>query len=234
MVLGVTDFQINDSSEVLLSGILLFQLNGMLHPLIVKTDTSFQILNAKYSTDSLFGYTYIDKNRFSAIFTKNNNSPAASNVIFENDYFDNPSCSFVPITLTSQIIPCTDYTISKPIGPASFLIDTVSLASVDLNLYRNDLCISSGIDEQNNLDNAFDLFPNPANETVEIKLKDVTEGICKIRLINSYGKTVLVHEFNCADNKLYLDISKFAPGMYVLEALLPESLYKNTKLIIIR
>ena len=40
--------------------------------------------------------------------------------------------------------------------------------------------------------------------------------------------------FNCADNKLQLDISKFPPGMNVVEALLPEKLFIKTKLVIIR
>lgn len=78
------------------------------------------------------------------------------------------------------------------------------------------------------------VVPNPANESVEIRLQNVTEGICRIRLINSLGKIILAREFNCSDTTIQLDISKFPPGMYVVEVLLPEHLYKNTKLVIFR
>jgi hypothetical protein len=78
------------------------------------------------------------------------------------------------------------------------------------------------------------VVPNPANETVEITLRNVIDGICRIRLINTHGKVLLQKDFNCADKTQHFDVSRITPGIYFVEALLPESLYKNTKLVIVR
>ncbi|MEY3311773.1 MAG: Secretion system C-terminal sorting domain [Bacteroidota bacterium] len=125
-------------------------------------------------------------------------------------------------------------------GPAVFTARALLETLTDSLIYDDEnVCLQSGYFRLVNETKPVKIqdlivVPNPANATVEITIRNVTEGIFRIRLINSHGRSILQKEFNCADKSLHLDVSKFPPGMYFVEAMLPESLYKNTKLVIVR
>ncbi len=74
----------------------------------------------------------------------------------------------------------------------------------------------------------------PASETVSFILKNTTEGVCRLRLMNAIGKMVFENSFNCNEKKYSLNVSHFAPGIYHAEIEVSNSIHKNVKLVIVR
>lgn len=59
------------------------------------------------------------------------------------------------------------------------------------------------------------VFPNPANDILNINLGQVSEGMAQIQLINALGQ--IVHTEHTVDRTLFnLDVSSFDTGMYTL------------------
>jgi hypothetical protein len=78
------------------------------------------------------------------------------------------------------------------------------------------------------------VVPNPANETVEIKLNTIADGICHIRLMDALGNTVFKGSFNCSDKSYLLNVQKLVPGIYQSEVLINNIVIDNAKLVIVR
>jgi len=125
-------------------------------------------------------------------------------------------------------------------GPAVYTARALLETLTDSLVYDDEnVCLQSGYFRiLNNIKPVktpdLNVIPNPANEAVEITINNVTEGICRIRFTSALGKRVLEEQFNCANKAIKIDVSKFPQGLYFIEALLPETLYKNTKLVIVR
>ncbi len=175
-----------------------------------------------------------------------NNQVSGNEVPYDNEKFVNGKAiqysSSGSSALTNDITQLLQIAHQCPAagGPAVYTARALLETFTDSIVYDDEnFCLQSGyfrvINETKPVQiQELIVVPNPASESIEISLRNVTEGICRIRLINSHGKPLLQHEFNCADNVLQIDVSNIPPGMYFVEALLPESLYKNTKLVIVR
>lgn len=67
---------------------------------------------------------------------------------------------------------------------------------------------------------SFDVYPNPFNETLTIRISDqILNGDVSLRLIDFTGKLVHKELINSTslDNKIHLNVSDFLPGLYFLE-----------------
>jgi hypothetical protein len=125
-------------------------------------------------------------------------------------------------------------------GPAVFTARSLIGLLNDTIIYDDDnICLQAGYyRQQRNVENSklpdVEVIPNPASETVNFVLKNSTEGVCRILLMNSIGKTIFEGSFNCSLKSYSLDISHFAAGIYHAEIEISNSVYKNAKLVIVR
>lgn len=78
------------------------------------------------------------------------------------------------------------------------------------------------------------VIPNPANEYIEVRLKDPEEGICKISIQNAQGLKIFTGQFICNQSKYTIFTNSFATGVYTLSVRVNNSILENVKLVIIR
>ncbi len=66
---------------------------------------------------------------------------------------------------------------------------------------------------------AYDLhiYPNPANEVVEIKLGNSEEYLDQIVMMNSFGKAVLQQKVNATVNSFGLNTASLSSGLYLVK-----------------
>lgn len=110
------------------------------------------------------------------------------------------------------IIPTTNevYIATQPITCAK---DTF-IVTVD----NSPNCIT-GIDKANNLEINIDVFPSPANEIIYLKIKGTKPKVFSIKVIDTFGKTVLTKEttLNQQDEQINISTEKLKTGIYTLE-----------------
>ncbi len=80
--------------------------------------------------------------------------------------------------------------------------------------------------------NAVSLYPNPATEYINVKIKQNNLTIEQIKIINSLGKVILKKDV--AKNKISIDIKDFSPGIYNATLMLDNGQVINNKFIKIR
>ena len=94
------------------------------------------------------------------------------------------------------------------------------------NFYLDDINIYSGAPsddivvgiEENNLMNAFELFPNPADDELNVRFALTSDEVVNITIVNILGKTAqyqLIKGVSGA-NLVILDTDKLAPGVYFI------------------
>ncbi|HWY12239.1 MAG TPA: T9SS type A sorting domain-containing protein [Bacteroidia bacterium] len=107
------------------------------------------------------------------------------------------SSSAVPKSYSISSIPFVNY---------SATVTSVSNFSINPNF-----CLTLGTKEISGLEDNITVYPNPANEKIHLANKENVR-VLEISLFDLYGKQIL----KC-DNCSYLDISKFATGIYLLK-----------------
>jgi hypothetical protein len=73
-------------------------------------------------------------------------------------------------------------------------------------------CKESAVDEYNNA--SMEIYPNPVS--AELNIKTTGEIISRVTIIDVLGQ--IVYHQALASSALSIDVSSFAPGIYVLEA----------------
>jgi len=61
----------------------------------------------------------------------------------------------------------------------------------------------------------FELFPNPAKNKFEISSSEFLAKNCKIELHDLNGKTLIEKEFSAGNEKVEIDVSNLASGVYL-------------------
>ena len=69
--------------------------------------------------------------------------------------------------------------------------------------------------EEFELNNQLVVYPNPADNYVNIKMKN--QPIESIKIYNSLGKLVYVKEFKIKQTDFNLNLSKFSSGFYIMK-----------------
>lgn len=88
-------------------------------------------------------------------------------------------------------------------------------------------CSLNSLEVKNNLD--YSIFPNPANETVQIKFKSQPESV-QLTVLDQLGKIVDVISPNT--NQVTIDISKWQSGIYYLQVT-SEKQIQTKKLVVL-
>ena len=111
----------------------------------------------------------------------------------------------------------------------------------DTIIYNDALsCLQNGIYKEGNnqalIANDADvlLIPNPADDKIEIVIKNKEEGICQIEILNFLGEILLKDKTNCLDKRKTISTKILAPGVYVIKVKPKNSSIKVAKLIIQR
>lgn len=76
----------------------------------------------------------------------------------------------------------------------------------------------NAIDEKNESSVAIEIFPNPSQGILNLRLNDNSESLERIELIDLSGRTIST--FSCQENSTQWDISQYASGMYLLRVTL--------------
>lgn len=74
-------------------------------------------------------------------------------------------------------------------------------------------CSSTGINEANISEQNFNLYPNPANETLNISIHESKKA--QIQIFNTMG--MLIKEFEISQQSLQINISDFPSGLYFIQ-----------------
>lgn len=81
------------------------------------------------------------------------------------------------------------------------------------------------------LANNFIIYPNPANEKINLELVDKTNQIKQIEIINMLGQLIFSFENSTEDDKINLNISKIENGIYFVKATTTEGKQFSTRFI---
>lgn len=79
---------------------------------------------------------------------------------------------------------------------------------------------ATGVDDLNSTVSSFNVLPNPVNNTAEIKFNLVRSSEVDIELFNLEGqvlKNIYSGKLSAGENKIQLDVSGFASGMYLVK-----------------
>ena len=87
------------------------------------------------------------------------------------------------------------------------------------------------IDESNS---SFTLFPNPSDNTTELRFNSDIKGKVKVKVLNSSGFILneIIADKTNQDFDLMLDMGKYPSGMYIINVFINESYYGSEKLIL--
>lgn len=98
------------------------------------------------------------------------------------------------------------FTINKIIGN-NFFLDNISFNGYD------------GIDEMENVDNCFSVYPNPTNDKFILNCDNICDDV-RVIIYNLYGK--LVAEFDAQSSVTEFDLTDYPSGMYIINVICDE------------
>ena len=82
---------------------------------------------------------------------------------------------------------------------------------------------SLSIDENGNLVDFVNIFPNPANQFVTIKSNRPDHWLKSVTIFNLAGQAILTHSVEGNDQKIYVDVSELRKGIYILKIHIEDS-----------
>ncbi len=95
-----------------------------------------------------------------------------------------------------------------------------------------DSILAAGVDDQN-LQNKFSVYPNPARDKVHIKWKDVDAKGITIELLSMEGKGIINILTDDKDSETTINVSTATPGIYILKFVKDNQLIGLHKLVIV-
>lgn len=99
------------------------------------------------------------------------------------------------------------------IGPEGRIWYTNKITNQVVRLEPSEIVSGLGNTVAKNM--AFVAFPNPSNGLVNLEMTSAGEGVKDIQVLNTLGQVVFVDQ--TASNKVQLDLSQLAQGMYLVE-----------------
>ncbi len=217
----LNDITLTDSTTFLISG--LIQMPGLpnwnLSPLLLETDTAFQILNSKVGNDTLFYLSANNRYRQSTVFNKYVTVQTPTNHIhFENQYFDSTSCSFSPISLVATPLVVIDSTISLTTGPYGLVLNPSSVIPENLNVTSTVLCLPTGtLEIDSDSPNKFNIYPNPSSEQITIEFEANENKETELIIYDIAGSQVFTKK-NVLSNET-ISVQNFNSGVYIVKVI---------------
>jgi hypothetical protein len=87
-----------------------------------------------------------------------------------------------------------------------------TVVNINIHFKPNPLSIDEDIPSGN-----YDIFPNPANETLYIRLPDFNDNkAIKVQLFSIFGVEVMENTYSNSNTLISIDLSKFSEGFYIL------------------
>jgi hypothetical protein len=77
------------------------------------------------------------------------------------------------------------------------------------------------------------LFPNPANQEVNIELPAAVIKSTPVTMVDMYGRIVYENVFNAGENRKTVNTSEFTGGMYVIQINTPEGNVARRKVMVV-
>jgi hypothetical protein len=113
-----------------------------------------------------------------------------------------------------------DYTGLDTLGPSMSKLD--QMIDIVRNSYNTGLLPNGGsffgIENQSPIsDNTLKIYPNPANETVNLLFNRQIHDLVNIQILNTNGLEAFSTSMATSGNTIRLDVSKLAAGMYIVK-----------------
>jgi len=74
-------------------------------------------------------------------------------------------------------------------------------------------------------DHGLNIFPNPANNMINIPLPNESQLLNELKIIDNLGNYFVFDNINSNSNSLQFDVSNFAQGSYMLQLIYDKSVY---------
>ena len=129
-----------------------------------------------------------------------------------------PQINSTSFNVTSDTTVDANFTIPISIPLGYYDVHVNQYANLgNLTLVGGFLILLNGINE-NEIDKAVTIYPNPASNDIQVVLKDVSCNNADIKIYDVNGKAVFVQNYNNFKNKpLAIDLSNQASGIYLLQ-----------------
>ena len=103
-------------------------------------------------------------------------------------------------------------------NPFAVSISSTSCTSITFPTVN---CIPNGLKENNSNTSAFEIFPNPANDklNIEFTVNDLEKEFIKAEIINSVGQVIKEIDFYYTNKKATININEIQNGFYLLRLL---------------
>ena len=85
--------------------------------------------------------------------------------------------------------------------------------------------------ESSNKTPGLKIIPNPAKNTVLVRLNDKTDRIKSVRLYNISGQKIFEKTFQDKRQQEYLNISALKKGVYILQVITTDNMILNGKFV---
>ena len=110
--------------------------------------------------------------------------------------------------------------------------DIIYLEIDTVDLFSNPFTLSLGLNEEDN-NNSFSIFPNPAKEITTIQISSISNEIIKLNIVDMLGKTVYHDEIIITEgvNIEHINVSTFNTGIYFANTILGDKIISE-KLVI--
>lgn len=124
----------------------------------------------------------------------------------------------------------TNATINNP-----YLVNVSSYSCVSIT-FPTVNCSPNGINEKTINTNAFEIYPNPANDKLNIEFTFGEKEFTKAEIINSVGEVVREVDLSYTNKKVTVNINEIQNGVYLLRLLdsaRSDNSYRTTKRFVI-
>ncbi len=99
------------------------------------------------------------------------------------------------------------------------MVQTFSDGSAMLTqgFHQGNITVSTAVDEMSESAMDVQIYPNPVNDILNVKFKNMVDQTIQVRLVDLTGKTILTREFSDPSNTQRLNLSPVTSGTYMLE-----------------
>ncbi len=90
-------------------------------------------------------------------------------------------------------------------------------AMLTQGFHQGNITVSTAVDEMSESAMDVQIYPNPVNDILNVKFKNMVDQTIQVRLVDLTGKTILTREFSDPSNTQRLNLSPVSSGTYMLE-----------------
>jgi hypothetical protein len=195
--------------------------SGYLNPrgLMISTDLTGNVIQAYCSSDSLFTFAGFDTLRKNFLFARGYDANVNTGFQILRLSFDSTACGFLPynVTSTSSTITATTITINTAFN--SLTMGQSQQLFFDTLITSSLVCGLTSLTELDFSIQKLEVYPNPANEFLDIKIEPIRSKSKVIIIYDSIGKIVFRKTLEDHENHLRISITDWHVGIYFIRYL---------------